>query len=257
MMKKNEAASSESGLGDDVGKKLRSDNVADKLGQERRHAKRHVEAYKNHVGGPPGRRRLKWLYTVIANPDYSRLAISVAGALAWKYSDKVTAETFVGVVELAAEVHAGKRAVQGILSTFLADGYLTKIKCRAKGRPVTYRLVIPEAPAADTTTMATGNTTTVADGKAPKQKTPASKAKSTMPVMPGDWNEFVAYCFAWLNAERDNAAVKARWNSETEMKLRNKVCGDNEDIANFCDAMLEQRLRYGRCRMLEEDETAF
>jgi hypothetical protein len=90
-----------------------------------------------------GKRRLSWLCAINNNDKYSRLACKIAGALAYKYSDKRTGETFVSVITLAAYVGAEKRAVQGIMTTFREDGFLTTIASRKRGHPTIDVLTMP------------------------------------------------------------------------------------------------------------------
>jgi hypothetical protein len=180
------------------------------------------------------------------------LAHRVAVALSYDYSDKVTAETFVRVEELADYVNARKRAVQGVLSTFSADGYLTKVKDRRRGSPTTYRLTFPgEQPNAAAARPSNGGA-----NPNPNPNPPNQNPKPNQPATPKTWNEYVAYCRAWLNAESDIAAIKARWDSAHEKAVRATCCGGQPDAFAECNRMLEQRLRYSNAHS-GEDEVPF
>jgi hypothetical protein len=89
----------------------------------------------NNTSEETGRRRLEWLSTINGVPEYSLLALRIAGLLAWDYSDKITGETFVGVEEIVGRTGFEKRAIQKWLSQFQTDGYLTKIKSHAPDCP--------------------------------------------------------------------------------------------------------------------------
>ena len=174
----------------------------------------------------PGQRRLEWLATITGIATYSRLGVQIAGLLAWKYSDAKTAETFAGLDALMADTKAEKRAVLGVMAQLRKDGFLLKIRAHAPKRPSTYRLIVPAAQ--------------------PDQKAPAA--------IPRNWTKYVPYAVDWINAERDDAKVKARWESASEKKIRNEICDGNVDLSATCKSMLEQRLRYGKCRMFEEGD---
>jgi hypothetical protein len=185
-------------------------------------------AKSNHLS--PGQRRFEWLRAIVSDSKYTRLAVRVAERLSFKYSNSVTAQTFVGVKKLAAELDVTERAVQRILSTFFDDGFLTKIKLRAPNQPTIFVLTIPQVPAADS------------------NKPPASKKK---PAAPKTFEEFAVYQCQWMNAERDVEKVKARWSSPTERKIRAEVC-DGKGAFDSARFLLEQRLTYGECHHGED-----
>ena len=97
----------------------------------------------------PGQRRLEWIADIIGAKKrrgvykYSRLACDIARALAWKYSDKTTGETFASIELLALECDCEKRAVMNILAQLLRDRFLKKISKHSPGHPVKYRLTFP------------------------------------------------------------------------------------------------------------------
>ena len=107
-------------------------------------------------------------------------------------SDAKRAETFAGLTALMADTKAEKRAVLGVMAQLRNDGFLLKVEAHAPGRPAKYRLTFPTAK-------------------------PVEIEK--VPAPPKTWEQWIAYFVAWLNCERDVAAVKARWESATEHNL--------------------------------------
>jgi hypothetical protein len=167
----------------------------------------------------PGHKRLQIICAIAASDKYSRLAVRVAGLLAYQWSDKTNGETFVGLSTICARVKAGKRVVQQIISDFEDDGFLTKVGSHAPGRPSVWRLTLP-APLAEAMAQPT----------------------------PPDWNDYTLALQKRINRAKDDAAVQQLWESPAETKQRNAMCsGENEWRAAVLDGMLEARLRDGEC----------
>jgi hypothetical protein len=97
---------------------------------------------------PPVINRLKWLAEMTRTRKYSRLEVAVAGALAWDFTDKETAETFVKPETVAKHINATLRPVDEAYALFRKDGWLERISTAAPGRAARYRLTFPKAQSA-------------------------------------------------------------------------------------------------------------
>ena len=86
-----------------------------------------------------------------------------------------------------------------------------------------------------------------AQNNKPNEKKPAPKTI----------DELIAHCVGWLNAERDDEKVKARWSGADEKQLRAHICAGRPDAFARAKSKLDQRLKDGKCPLDQDDEIPF
>jgi hypothetical protein len=193
---------------------------------------------------PLGVRRLQWLAEITISRKYSPVTLSVAGALAWRFTDKKTAETKVKVDTLRTFLRCKERAVTSALAKLHNDGWLTVVaKSTRKGEATHRRLAFP--------------------GKRPEARANGASGEQHATSEPAwEWGRYEAHMVAWLNAETDPAAMRERWKSDEETRRRTAACAiDPESLHKLCESHLEHRLRGGKARAhttdADDDDTPF
>jgi HTH domain len=121
------------------------------LGQDAPHRDGHQhadrnESLSNNDGGSKTAKiggRVSWLHGITSNLQYKRLAVGVAGELAWVGFNHKTGFVRVSVKELATKFGVTPRAVQDVLSQLRTDGRLIRIKGTPRSHDGLYQLSDP------------------------------------------------------------------------------------------------------------------
>jgi hypothetical protein len=181
---------------------------------------------------PGGVRRLQWLAEIAVSRSFSPADLSVAGALAWRFTDRKTAETKVKIGTVASFLKCSERAVEKAFEKLQKGGWLAVVApSKRKGEATWRRLTFP-----------TKNATAPASAN----RAPAKGEPRRVQEPPWDWDQHEAHIVAWLNAETDPDEMKRRWESPAETKRRNAVCDNNaypEHMFDLWEGYLKRRLR--------------
>jgi hypothetical protein len=189
-----------------------------------------------------GHRRAEWLTHVAKSGKPSRLALQLAIALFWTYSDRKTGETIVKTETLAAYIGTNKNMVAQIIAAFRKAGFIETITAAAPGRPARFRLTLPVGrlkPQAAAEAQPPQS--------APQEPTKRSRPRKRMltprtppaPSRPKNSSQYRSWVKTWTG---DRDAILSRWNSDDEKELRAELGSGDQAVRPVLNGILDDRL---------------